>query len=101
MKLYKIPLVILSISPVLSILRAYQAADARMKGLLTDEAAKRQLMTNVGFAAVVYLVLMGLCLFHLSKNTSIGGFRKTLWMMGIIIMPIIFIPSYFLFNFNS
>lgn len=98
MKRFKLPLILFAISPALSLYRAWRAADAQVKGLLSDADAQRQLLTNVAYAGVVYLICTVLCLRHLWRNAGMGGLRKALWTVGLVLFPVVFAPAYLLLH---
>jgi len=100
MRISRIPLVLVSISPLISLFRAWQAMDARVKGLMSDVDAQRQLLTNVAIAGSVYVVLMVVCLAHLIRNPRVGTVGKIIWGGVLVVLPFLALPVYLLLHFR-
>lgn len=98
MRLFRLPLILLSISPIISLYRGYQATQARVQGLMNDHEAQRQLLNNALFASVVYLFFVIGCIMHLRWKTQLGTTRKTLWTIALILFPVIAIPAYLILH---
>lgn len=98
MRLSRLGLIALSISPVISIYRGWQTTQDQVRGLLSNEEAQRQLLTNVIFAGAVYLALIGGCVYHMSQNARMGMGRKGLWTVGMVLFPIGFVPAYMILH---
>jgi hypothetical protein len=93
-RILRLPFIVLSIAPIISLFRAWQATDARVKGLLSDVEAQRQLLTNVAIAGTVYLVFVAACLWHIQRQRVMGVTRKTVWMAFLVLLPMIAVPAY-------
>ena len=92
--LRKALLIGLSISPAISLFRAWQTARGQVEGLLSNEAAMRELMPHLVWAGVVLIGFLIGCGVHLARNRRIGPVRKVAWFLGFLLLPIIFFPAY-------
>ena len=94
----RVSLLVLSVAPLLSIYRAWNAAVEKLQGLMANDEAQRQILLHMTLACVAYALLIAFCLWHMSRHRGIGAGKKAAWVVGFLVMPMISVPAYLILH---